>query len=120
MSNRLGAVAFLAALAGSVSLLGDVLTLMFFAGPGGGLASVLETVFAAANVAGFLMGLLSRLGGSGTGTAAVHLSWAPVLVVFVLFAGTQPVLAAALVRRIVHLVLTVFGGIADLLTILLT
>jgi hypothetical protein len=109
--SRLGVLSLLASLTGTVALLGDVFQLVVLST----VQSPLELVFSVANVVGFLFGLISRC---GCGTAGLHLSWAPVVVVLLLLAAYEPELAAGLVRRTVDLVFAMFGALADLITVL--
>lgn len=113
--SRLGVLSLLSSITGTVALLGDVFQLVVLAAP----QSPLEVVFSVANLAGFLFGLISRPSGCACGAAGLHLSWTPVVVTLVLLAAYEPMLAASLVRRTVHLVLDLFGALADLITALL-
>jgi len=121
MSVRLGTISLAASLTGVAALTGDVINTAATADPSGsGLTSVLEPVLCGADLAGFLLGLVSsRAGGSGRGTAGLHLSWAPMVVALVLLAAYRPPLAAGLIERLAGLVLDVLNGVADTITLLL-
>jgi hypothetical protein len=114
-----GTASLAASLTGCVTLLWDVATLVGWSGGGAGLSGVLDHTLAAANILGFLLGLVSR-SGSGQGTAGLHLSWMPITVVLLVLAAYRPQAAATLVRSLAGLVLDAFGGLADLVTILCT
>jgi hypothetical protein len=113
--SRLGVLSLLSSIIGTVALLGDVVQLVVLSAP----QSPLEVVFSVANIAGFLFGLISRPSGCACGAAGLHLSWTPVVITMVLLAAYEPVLAASLARRTIHLVLALFGAVADLITALL-
>ena len=129
---RLGVGSLIASLAGLLALLVDVVTL---AGSGaGGLSSLLEPVASAANLTGFLLGFVAsrarRSGAAGpsavadsaatagTATAGLYLSWTPTVIVLVLFAAYRPQQAADLTLRLLGLVLKLFEGLSDLITLL--
>jgi hypothetical protein len=118
-SDRIGVAAVTASVTGTLSLTADLITLVWLAGSPSGVSTFLELVLTTANVAGFVLGALASLRErSGPGAVGLHLSWAPLVVGFVLLAAYQPEAAAALVRRLVALIGIVFNGLADLLSLL--
>jgi hypothetical protein len=114
-----GTASLTASLTGCVTLLWDVATLVGWSGGGAGLSGVLDRAFAAANIVGFLLGLVSRRS-SGQGAAGLHLSWVPITVVLLFLAAYRPQTAATLLRSLAGLALDVFAGLADLVTTLWT
>jgi hypothetical protein len=118
-SDRLGAASLAASTTGALSLTVDLVTLAWLTGSPTGVSTFLELVLTVANVAGFVLGVLSSLRGrSVPGTAGLHLSWAPLVVGFLLLAAFRPETAADLVRRLIELVGAIFNGLADVITLL--
>ena len=119
-TSRFGTGSLAASLTGLLTLTADAINLAASLDPGpGGISSVLEPVFAAANLIWFLLGLISsRADRSREGAAGLHLSWAPLVVVLALLAAYQPRLAASLVQRLAGLVLSIFNALADMITLL--
>jgi len=118
-AHPVGTASVAASLTGCLTLLWDVATLTGWSAGGAALSQVLEPAFAAANILGFLLGLVSR-GSSEQGAAGLHLSWLPITVVLLVLAAYRPLTAAALVSSLGGLVLDVFAGLADLITALCT
>jgi hypothetical protein len=116
----LGVGSLIASLTGSVAFIGDVLTIAGWLGStNGGLAPDLEVVLSMANVTGFLLGLVSSRAGCLPGAVGLHLSWAPVVAVLIFLAAYRPALAAEIVKHLASLVLDVFSGLAEMITLLM-
>lgn len=76
-------------------------------------------MFAVANLAGFLLGLVStRVKRSSCASVGLHLSWAPVVVALILLTAHQPQLAADMIKRLAGLAMAIFNGIADTIELL--
>ncbi|HET6212714.1 MAG TPA: hypothetical protein VFE14_07575 [Micromonosporaceae bacterium] len=121
LSARLGAGPLAASLTGLLALTGDVINIAAsLSTTPSGLSTVLEPVCSAANLTGFLLGLLScRANRSRHGTVGLHLSRAPIVVALVLLAADHPQPAAGIIKRIGRLAIDIFNGIADTIALLL-
>jgi hypothetical protein len=118
-SDRLGVAALAASVTGTLSLSIDLISLVWLSGSPSGVSAFLELVLTVANLAGFVFGALSSLRDrTGPGAVGFHLSWAPLVVGFLLLAAYRPETAAGLVRRLIGLVGAVFNGLADAVTLL--
>jgi hypothetical protein len=118
-SDRLGVAALTASATGTLSLTIDLVTLAWLAGSPSGVSAFLELVLTVANLVGLVLGAIcSARDHTGPGAVGLHLSWAPLVVGFLLLAAYQPETAAGLVRRLAGLVGAAFNGLADVVTLL--